>query len=278
MSRKTKRTNSGQLTLGQSVDVTALYVRVSTDKQVDEGYSLDAQAKRLGAYCEAQGWTVDARHIFVDAGVSGKSTDRAAFQAMMAAASSGEINRIVVMKLDRLARNVRDFLAVVDQLTQVGCGLVLIKESFDTSTPHGKFALTMFAAMAELEIATIAERMDSGRQQKASQGGYNGAQCPLGYEYTNGVFNVIPAQAETVRVVFNRFVAGDSMASIARGLNEMGATTAKGGAWYTSTVRYLLGNGFYAGLAQWGEHETDGDHPAIISRELYEMAHSRLTA
>lgn len=280
MARKmTKRVSGGQLELGAKVEVTALYVRVSTEKQADEGFSLDAQQERLQAFCQAQGWTVDTNHIYIDAGISGKSTaDRVAFQAMMEAANRGEINRIVAMKLDRLARNVRDFLGIVDSLNNAGCGLVLIKESFDTSTPHGKFALTMFAAMAELEAATIAERMDMGRREKAAQGGYNGSQCPLGYQYANEAFTVLPAQAETVQQVFTWFVDGVGMSAIAKRLNEAGATTAKGGQWYASTVKYILSNGFYAGLAQWGESEVMGNHPAIIDRPLYEAAHARLVA
>ena len=279
MARKmSKRQVSGQLALGAKVAVTALYVRVSTEKQAEEGFSLDAQQDRLQAFCQAQGWTVDARHIYVDAGISGKTTDRASFQAMMGAAHRGAINRIVAIKLDRLARNVKDFLGIVESLKAVDCDLVLIKESFDTSTPSGKFALTMFAAMAELEAATITERVMSGKAQKASEGGYNGSQCPLGYQYANEAFTLVPAQAETVKNVFAWFVDGLPMSTIAKQLNEDGATTAKGGQWYASTVKYILSNGFYAGLAQWGDNEVGGSHPAIIDRPLYEAASSRLAA
>lgn len=278
MARKmNKKQTAEQLALGEKVDVTALYVRVSTEKQAEEGYSLDAQAKRLGAYCQAQGWDVDsARHIYVDAGISGKTTDRAAFQQMMNAARNGEINRIVAMKLDRLARNVKDFLSIVEELKAVGCDLVLIKESFDTSTPQGKFALTMFAAMAEMEAATITERVMSGKAQKASDGGYNGAPCPLGYQYSNGAFTVDSSAAYWVKEVFSRFVGGHGMKTIADDLNAAGAITARGGAWYASTVRTILQNGFYAGLTQWDGVEVEGSHPAIISRGLYEQAYSRL--
>lgn len=276
MARKSKKQSAEQLALGAKVEVTALYIRVSTERQVEEGYSLDAQEKRLGAYCQAQGWDVDAKHIYKDAGISGKSTHREQFQAMMQAAKSGEITRIVAMKLDRIARNVKDFLGIVDELKVAGCDLVLIKESFDTSTPHGKFALTMFAAMAELEAATITERVMSGKAQKAQEGGYNGAQCPLGYKYDSGVFTVDSSAAYWVREVFNRFVTGQTMSGIATALNDAGAPTAKGGAWYAGTVRYVLQNGFYAGLTQWDGSEEKGSHPAIIDPETYEAAHSRL--
>lgn len=280
MARKyTKRQMANQLALGEKVDVTALYIRVSTEKQADEGFSLDAQEKRLRAFCTAQEWNVDDKCIYIDAGVSGKSTDRAAFQAMIVAAHRGEVTRIVAVKLDRVARNVKSFLHIVDELKAVGCDLVLIQESFDTSTPHGKFALTMFAAMAELEASTIAERMRSGKTEKASEGGYNGTRIPLGYIYADEQFSIAEDGAGVVRNVFADFLTGHGLSTIAQRLNDAGATTAKGGQWYASTVRYILSNGFYAGLVQWGNSEdVAGCHPAIISRETYEQAQARLNA
>ena len=197
---------------------TALYIRVSTDKQAEEGYSLDAQASRLQSYCDAQGWTVSPAHVYTDAGLSGKSTDRPAFLAMMQAAQDGQITRIVAMKLDRLARNTRDFLSTVERLQAAGCDLVLLKESFDTGTPHGKFALTMFAAIAELEVSQIAERVKSGKTQKAAQGGDNGRYCPLGYTFADGRYSVEESAAQTVRSIFTDYTTGQSLTDIARRL------------------------------------------------------------
>jgi DNA invertase Pin-like site-specific DNA recombinase len=132
--------------------------------------------------------------------------------------------------------------------------------------------------MAELEASMISERVSSGRKQKASEGGYNGARCPLGYKYENGAFTVDSSASQTVVEVFTRFVAGQGMSKIADDLNAAGAVTAKGGKWYAATVRYILSNGFYAGLAQWDGTEKQGNHPPIISRKLYEQAHARLQA
>lgn len=257
---------------------TALYIRVSTERQAQEGNSLAAQEKRLRDYCSAHGWNVSDDHIYIDAGVSGKTTDRERFQAMMQAAGDGRIVRAVAVKLDRVARNTKDFLATVETLQKDGCSLALIQEGFDTGTPQGKFAITMFAAMAELEASMISERVSSGRKQNAAEGGYNGSRCPLGYQYANGTFTVDSSAAHWVREVFGRFNAGQAMSKIAADLNAAGATTARGGEWHASTVRTILLNGFYAGLAQWDGVETQGNHAAIISRELYEQAQSRLDA
>lgn len=274
MARKINKTSEFQTT--SENNCTALYIRVSTNKQVEEGFSLEAQEMRLRAYCEAQQWNVCNDHVYIDAGISGKSTDnRDAFQIMLQAAQNGQVKRIVAIKLDRLARNTKDFLAITDQLNQCNCDLVLVKESFDTGTPQGKFALTMFAAIAELEASTITERVMTGKEQKAKTGGYNGAQCPLGYDYTNGTF-IINSEADTVRYIFESFVNGDSQLSIAHKLNNMGKATKRGGQWGQATVRYILTNGFYAGIAQWDGVETQGTHEPIITKEVYEAAHQRL--
>lgn len=285
--RMSKRSNGAkQGALPVKEIVTALYSRVSTTKQADEGYSLDAQKKELGAYCDSNGWHVGEEHIYEERGVSGKSTDRPEFQRMMAAAKAGLIGRIVATKLDRIARNLKDLLQTVEELKHYGCALVVKKEAFDTSTPQGVFVLQMLGAVGELERSMIAERVQSGRVENATQGGYNGSRCPLGYKYVGGAFQINEPAAAVVRDIFDGFIRGESMAAMANCLNTNETPTASGGKWYASTVRYILTNGLYAGMAQWhadGNEEdskitAEGAYPAIISKEVYEQAIRRLKA
>jgi len=257
---------------------TALYIRVSTLKQADEGFSLAAQRKELDEYCTRQGWPVVTEHIYIDAGVSGKTDERPAFQAMLAAAQAGQLQRIVATKLDRIARNLKNLLQTVDELKQSGCALVIKKEAFDTSTPQGMFVLQMLGAVSELERSMIHERVQSGRVENASGGGYNGARCPLGYTYRAGVFVINEVEAATVRRIFSLFLAGQSLNAIARAMHDAGAQTAAGGRWYPATVGYILRNGQYAGLAQWDGVEVGGIYPAIINKATYEAADKRLQA
>ena len=280
MARKLSKRSSGakQAELALQDIVTALYIRVSTTKQAEEGYSLDAQAKELGAYCEANGWHVGEGHIYIDAGLSGKSTERPQFQAMMAAAKAGQVQRIVSTKLDRIARNLKDLLQTVEELKACGCALVIKKEQFDTSTAQGVFVLQMLGAVGELERSMIAERVQSGRVENAAQGGFNGAPEAYGYTYSNGVFAVNPSEAHWVREIFTMFLAGHSLTAIAKALNAAGAPTKRGGQWFPMTVRQTLTNGVYAGIAQWDGVEVEGAQPAIISKEVYEQAHKRLQA
>ena len=278
MARKHIKESKKSSQLALDTGCTALYVRVSTELQAVEGFSLEAQQKQLEAYCFAHGWHVCPEHIYIDAGKSGKSTDREQFQAMLKAAQAGTIRRIVAMKLDRMARNVREFLATVDQLKAWQCDLVLVKESFDTSTPHGRFALTMFAAMAELEASTITERVMSGKAQKATTGGFNGGRVPYGYTYQDGRFTVNPEQATTVQIVFAMFARGASLNAIVKHLNDTAIPTATGkGAWFVNGIKHILSNGAYAGIGQWnGAESTTGTHPAIIDRTTYDQADARL--
>lgn len=274
MARKTTKTQA----TAETQATTAIYIRVSTANQVEHGYSLAAQQDRLLAYCTAMGWDVAPHHIYTDGGMSGSSTaGRTAYAAMMAAAQAGDVKRIVAVKLDRLSRNVRDFLGLVDELGGLGCHLALISEQFDSGTPQGRFALTMFASLAELERHTISERMMSGKRTKAGQGGWNGSPLPYGYQW-QGELSIVPSsQAPIVERIFAEFLGGATLLAIATGLDADAIPTAAGGRWDGNTVRYILGNGAYAGLAQYDGNETDSQQfAAIISRETYEAAQQRL--
>jgi site-specific DNA recombinase len=275
LSKRTKATEQGALLVDTC---TALYIRVSTERQATEGHSLDAQRNELEKYCEANGWTVCPGHVYVDAGVSGKNTDRPAFQQMMQAAQDGRIGRIVATKLDRIARNLKDLLNTVDELKACNCALVVKKEQFDTSTAQGMFVLQMLGAVSELERSMISERVHSGRVENASQGGFNGAPEAYGYSYQDGEFTVNESEAETVRKIFAMFLSGQSLNAIAKALNEAGIPTKRGGQWFAMTVKQTLTNGLYAGVAQWDGEEVEGTRPAIISRDTYEAAHKRLQA
>ena len=288
MARQMRKRTTAQAAGLAAADCTALYMRVSTAQQADEGFGLDVQRTRLEAQCTAQGWRVCPEHVYTDAGISGKSTDRPDYLRMMEAARAGLVQRIVALKLDRMARNVRDFLALVDELAGLGVDLVLVEESFDTSTPTGKFALTLFAAMAELERSTIKGRVMSGKAEKARQGGYNGSAMPLGYTYTEVEIEGVPGKvrrfvanehAGTIRRIFARFNGGASLSAIANELRADHVPTAAKGQWWPATVRSVLLNGAYAGRAQWAGVEVDhGAHEAIVEADTYNAAVARLHA
>ena len=274
----TKRTSKAKQTALGAGGATALYIRVSTDKQATEGYSLDAQREKLQAYCLANGWPADDAHIYVDAGFSAKSTDRPNYQRMLQAVAAGDVRRVVAVKLDRLSRNTRDFLGLLDYCDEHACGIVSIAESFDTSTPVGRAVVTVLMAFAELERSQIADRMQSGRDEKARQGERNGAPVPYGYTYAGGEWAAQPDQAATVRRIFTEFCGGASLRGIAAMLNTAGTPAPRGRAWYPAQVSYILDNGLYAGLVQYkgGAGVPAENIPAIVGRADYDAAGVRL--
>jgi site-specific DNA recombinase len=273
--RTTKAARQAALGVGGA---TALYIRVSTDKQATEGFSLAAQREKLNAYCIANGWTADDAHTYVDAGISGKSTERPEYQKMLAAVAAGDVRRIVAVKLDRLSRNTRDFLGLLDYCDAHACGIVSIAESFDTSTPVGRAVVTVLMAFAELERSQIADRMQSGRDQKAREGERNGAPVPYGYRLEGGQWAAVEHQAATVKRIFEAFNTGASLRGVAAELNAGSVPAPKGAAWYPAQIRYVLDNGLYAGVVQYKGTEgvsTTGI-PAIVSRAQYDAAGARL--
>lgn len=275
MARKTKPTPQEEMNL---TGTTALYVRVSTVRQAEEGYSLEAQRSKLEKHCDAQGWTVEPEHIFVDAGISGKTTDRPAYQAMLQAVAAGDVCRIVAIKMDRFSRSVRDFLDLLDYCKEHDCAVVSLGESIDTSTPIGRMMVVVISAIAEMEKETIKERLMSGRAQKAQEGGHAGGAIEFGYTYAAGdEWTVNEDQADTVRRIFVLFLAGNGLRRIADIVNQEGRTTGTGAQWHASTVGYVLRNGAYCGYTQWdGIESKHGKMPAIISAEDYEATQTRL--
>ena len=276
MARKIKTTDQEALNL---TGKTALYVRVSTVRQAEEGYSLEAQRSKLEKHSEAQGWTVDPEHVYVDAGISGKSVDRPAYQAMLHAVATGAVCRVVAVKMDRFSRSVRDFLQLLDFCEEHDCAVVSLGESIDTSTPIGRMMVVVISAIAEMEKETIKERLMSGRAQKAQEGGHAGGAIEFGYTYAAGdEWKIDDTQADTVRRIFELFLAGNGLRRIADIVNQEGRPTGTGARWHASTVGYVLRNGAYCGYTQWdGIESKHGKMPAIISADDYEAAQTRLS-
>lgn len=120
----------------------------------------------------------NAEKVFVDK-ASGKNTDRTAFKEMMAFVRAGDT--VVVESISRIARNTRDLLSIVSELTEKGVEFVSLKENIDTTTPQGRFMLTVFGALAELERENILERQREGIEIAKSEGKYKGRK-PIDYD------------------------------------------------------------------------------------------------
>jgi site-specific DNA recombinase len=231
---------------------TAIYMRVSTEEQAKDGYGLDAQESKCRAMATVKDWPVTS--VFIDDGVSGTKDEaqRPALAELLTAACSGQIDAVIVASLDRLGRNTRLVLRLIDQLAECGVEIVSCKESLDTATPTGRFVLRMFASLAELDRDNIVERTTDGRNARGLIDGERGGRVPFGYYRNGDGISINHDAARVVRVIFDLREQGKTLTAIADHLNESGITSARGRRWYASSVReILLNEADYRGGNRW---------------------------
>ncbi len=254
----------------------ALYTRVSTEDQAKEGFSLDAQLDRLRLYAQAQDWAIAGE--FVDEGHSGRTTRRPAYQAMMAAME--EWDTLLVLKMDRIHRNSRNFMAMMDDLTRADKGFASVTESLDTSTAMGRFVMDIIQRIAQLESEQIGERVYVGMEQKAkSRGGSLGKPAPFGYAYNeHQTLTVVEDERPWIEGIFARYRRGEGKQSIADWMNQEGPATRRGKQWTVWNITHILTNPVYAGALHWGDQVQPGMHEAIIAPRDYDAVQDLVRA
>ncbi|MFQ6128748.1 MAG: recombinase family protein [Thermoplasmata archaeon] len=244
----------------------AIYIRVSTEDQAKEGFSLEAQKERLRSYCDIRGWEIAGE--YVDDGHSGRDIKRPAYQEMLE--EKDKWDTILVMKMDRIHRNSKNFMEMMDDLRSWGKEFNSVQESLDTSTAMGRFVVDIIQRIAQLESEQIGERVYMGMRQKASSvGGILGSNHPYGYDYVDGGFVKNEKEAGVVRIIFEEVLSGKSTGMIAKSLNERGIPTKTGKVWQKKTVAKILKNPLYAGYQKWDDIIWKADHPAIVDVDLF---------
>ncbi len=251
----------------------AVYTRVSTEDQAKEGFSLEAQRERLEAYCKARDWSI--ARSYVDDGHSGRDVKRPAYQKMMEEREGWDT--LLVIKMDRIHRNSRNFMEMMENLQGWNKNFVSATESFDTSTAMGRFVMDIIQRIAQLESEQIGERVYMGMSQKAKTGpGILGFNVPLGFEVRDGGLAVNPAEAELVREIFDRCLAGETTEQIATTLNARGVRSKRGGRWSHARILYILHNPLYAGFLRWDGFTRPAEHPAIVTPRVFNRAQEAL--
>ncbi len=255
--------------LQASSSMVAIYVRVSTTEQAEEGYSIEEQEVKLRTYCSAMGYNV--HKVYKDPGCSGSSLERPGVQELIGDIVTGAIDLVLVWKLDRISRSQKDMMTLLeDVFIANGCNFVSLIESFDTSTSFGRAIVGILAAFAQLERENIKERTAMGRHARAKKGYTIGSREPLGYKFAHGRSSelVIDQYTETmIKEVFDLFLDGLSIKAISDHM------TKKYGAknqytWDNNTaVRRLLSNPLYAGKVRHCDEVFDGNHKPIVSEE-----------
>ena len=248
---------------------TGLYLRVSTEEQATTGYSIEGQEDKLRAYAEIMNW--DIVDIYIDT-QSGKDIEgRKEIKRMLKDVQSGRIKNIVVWKLDRLTRSIRDLLDIVDLLTENDCEFNSLIEKIDTTTATGRMFLKILGIFAEFERENLSERVRLGFERKTNEG-YVVSSYKLAYGYLrvdNKNIDINKEQANIVSEIYDKFYHQDyNYSQIAEILNNRGVSSPDNRHWGAAAIRYILMNRIYAGKVIMNGKEKDGKHRAVIDDQL----------
>ena len=262
----------------------AVYTRKSVTKGLDQQYnSLQAQEDKCRQYIslhDHEGWVY--AETYSDAGISGGTTNRPQLQRMLADATAGRINLIVVYKLDRLSRTQLDLLDMLDKLSGWGVEVASVSEQFDTSTPAGRAMRNLLGVFAQMEREMVSERTKAKFDATRRQGYVPGGKPPIGY-VRDKLDLVQDRYAPTVREIFRLYAQGLGGSRIAETLNEQGARrplrSGLEGYWRAENVNLILRNPVYAGYVPTPEGELlEGRHEPIVPREEWHAVQRRMDA
>jgi len=233
----------------------AIYIRVSTEEQANEGFSIEAQKRRLLAYADSQDWVVT--EVYIDDGWSAKDLNRPEMKRMMKDVEDHLFDVVLVYKLDRMTRSSIDCDHLLKLFEQHSVKFQSCTESFETRTATGRLFIRLVADIAQWERENIAERVRFGMEQMVLEGRRPGGPVPFGYE--KDCKTIIPNERNTLRLLRKLYMEGDGVKAVAIKLNSMGLLR-RGKKWGTFTVWYALDNPYYAGKIRYGTKKKNGKY------------------
>ena len=236
--------------------ITGIYIRVSTEDQAKDGFSIHAQREKLTKYAEANDW--DIHDYYVDDGISGKNLEgRPEVKRMLDDVKNGKINNILIYKLDRLTRSTKDLIYLIELFEKHNCTFNSQTEKIDTSNAVGRMFVKIIGIFAEFERENLAERVSFGYEQKTREGNYTNTNGVYGYDYIVGekVLVVNDLEKEIVNRIFDEYIDGKSYLKIAKLFNAEKVPTKRGGHWASSTIKSILENPLYLGKVRYGVTE-----------------------
>jgi site-specific DNA recombinase len=220
----------------------AIYCRVSTQQQVGIGLSLEAQQLKCEQMAAVR--DLEVAEVLTDAGESAKNIDRPAMRRLMAMIQSRAVDAVIIAKLDRLTRSVRDLADLLEIFNKGGVALISVGESLDTKSASGELVMNIMTAVSQWERRAIGERTKAVLQFKRSNGEKTGGRVPYGYDVVDrcGKKALIPneGEQEVLRVMREMKAAGQSYQQIADALNASGVQTKEGKAWFRQYIHRIL--------------------------------------
>ncbi len=267
---------STELECNGKKNVAGIYIRVSTEDQAREGFSLGEQKEKLEALCKYKGYEV--YKVYKDAGISAKDiTHRPQFQQMLEDMKAGKINYIVAYKLDRVTRSVKDLETLISTLEQYHCYLICDRDDVNTSTANGRFFVRMLTVLSQLEIEIVSERTKFGLGG-AIKAGHIPGPCPFGYyRDTDKTIKIDISTKDIVIRIYQLYLEGKSYQQIANILNDENVPSPVKSKWGDSTIEKIINNRIYMGDFERYKKDKDRESeiymnvvPPIISRAMWE--------
>jgi site-specific DNA recombinase len=269
----------------------AIYTRKSTEHNLDlEFNSLDAQREACEAYIKSQaheGWRLIPSR-YDNGAFSGASLDRPALQDLLMEVHSGKIDIIVVYKVDRLTRSLADFAKLVELFEQHSVSFVSVTQSFNTTSSMGRLTLNVLLSFAQFEREVIGELVRDKIAASKRKGMWVGGAVPMGYASANKKLVVVPEEAETVRLIFRRYLEVGSIGALVKDLDQRGIRTrrraqsdgsVRGGIRFgVGPLNYLLRNRFVVGEVVYHGDVHRGEQEPIVDRALFDAVQAKLAA
>lgn len=256
--------------------IAGIYIRVSTEDQAREGFSLGEQEEKLRQLCKYKDFEIFK--VYKDAGTSAQNMkDRPALQQMLEDMKAGKLNYIVAYKLDRVTRSVRDLEVLISTLEQYHCYLICDRDDVNTSTANGRFSVRMLTVLSQLEIEIVSERTKFGLNG-AIKAGHIPGKIPLGYyRDKDKTLKVDVTTKDIVLRIFELYLEGKSYQTISNILNEEKILSPNNKKWCDSTIDRIINNKIYMGDYERYKYDTDKETelfvdvvPPIITRAMWE--------
>lgn len=248
----------------QNKPLAAIYVRVSTQEQAQQGFSLDAQQEALENYARALGYEIFK--IYRDEGKSAKDIQhRPEMVQMLKDAEAKKFSAIFIYKLDRFSRSLKDLILTIDKLKDIGIDFVSLQDKIETTSASGKLMFHIISAFAEFERNIIGDRTKFGMERKAKEGGFI-TKAPKGYKLIDKKLVIDNEQSEQVKKIFEDFLNNDIS------LTQLG----KKYRLTTSGIKKLLQNTTYLGKVKFANNESEGQHDSLLDKELFDKVQERI--
>jgi DNA invertase Pin-like site-specific DNA recombinase len=267
----------------------AIYCRKSTEEGLDMDFNtLDAQRESCEAYItsqRAEGWKA-VNDEYSDGGYSGGNLNRPGLQKLLADIKAGKVQTVVVYKIDRLTRSLMDFSKLVEVFDEHGVSFVSVTQSFNTTTSMGRLTLNVLLSFAQFEREVSAERIRDKIAASKKKGMWMGGNPPIGYEAINKKLIINQDDAKMARRIFERYLALGCVAKLKQEFDFDGITSKQrlskrgnkmGGKLYSRGALYgILQNPIYIGKIRHKDQSYDGQHPAIIPKDLWDAVQKKM--